>query len=99
MGNENTSVKQSQMPPVQQPEVKAAEPVAPLVKLSKEAVEAAKARGVSDEVIKAFESGKPVKVVATTKGIYPNCVRRKRGDEFRVSKLEDFSPTWHELKK
>jgi hypothetical protein len=63
-------------------------------------VEAALARGVSEEVVEAFLKAKGgVKVRATTKGIYPNCIRRKRGDEFKVAQLEDFSTTWHELVK
>jgi hypothetical protein len=55
--------------------------------------------GKPKEVVEAFASGKPVSVRATTKGIYPNCIRRKRGDVFKLAKLEDFSASWHELVK
>jgi len=66
-----------------------------------ERVKAALVRGVPQEVVDAFLTSKDgkVKVRATTKGIYPNCIRRKRGDEFKIAQLEDFSTTWHELVK
>ena len=99
------------MPPVQQPEVKKsndelAKALSEIESLKKQLSEKnvtsvlrEDRKPVPQEVIDAFASGKPVKVRATTKGIYPNCVRRKRGDEFKLAKLEDFSTNWHELVK
>lgn len=53
----------------------------------------------SIEVVKAFEAGKPVQVQALSKGIYPNCTRRAKGDIFKVVKIEDFSSMWMSIVK
>lgn len=62
--------------------------------LDGKAVVAPKVEKISKEkqaILDAFKSGKPVFVRANQKGIYPNCKRRARDEEFELKEASSWS--------